>query len=53
MLGLLALSSLIVEGAAANWSGVYLRDNLDAPRGYAAAGFAGILAGHGRRPDRR
>ena len=40
MLGLLALSSLIVEGAAANWSGVYLRDNLDAPRGYAAAGFA-------------
>ncbi len=40
VLGLLAMSSLIVEGAAANWSGVYLRDNLDAPRGYAAAGFA-------------
>ena len=42
VLGLLALSCLIAEGAAANWSGVYLRDNLDAPRGYAAAGFAGF-----------
>jgi MFS family permease len=41
-LGLLALSCLIAEGAVANWSGVYLRDNLDAPRGYAAAGFAGF-----------
>jgi MFS family permease len=40
VLGLLALSCLIVEGAAASWSGVYLRYNLDAPRGYAAAGFA-------------
>jgi MFS family permease len=42
VLGLLALSCLIAEGAVANWSGVYLRDNLDAPRGYAAAGFAGF-----------
>jgi MFS family permease len=41
-LGLLALCCLIAEGAAGNWSGVYLRDNLDAPRGYAAAGFAGF-----------
>ncbi|MGH3122880.1 MAG: MFS transporter, partial [Streptosporangiaceae bacterium] len=41
-LGLLALCCLIVEGAAANWSGVYLRENLGAPRGYAAAGFAGF-----------
>ncbi len=41
-LSLLALSCLIAEGAAASWSGVYLRDNLDAPRGYAAAGFAGF-----------
>ena len=40
VLGLLALSCLIIEGAAGSWSGVYLRDNLDAPRGYAAAGFA-------------
>jgi MFS family permease len=41
-LGLLALCCLIAEGAAASWSGVYLRENLDAPRGYAAAGFAGF-----------
>ncbi len=41
-LGLLALCCLIAEGAAANWSGVYLRDNLGAPRAYAAAGFAGF-----------
>jgi MFS family permease len=39
-LGLLALCSLIAEGAAANWSGLYLRDNLDARRGIPAAGFA-------------
>lgn len=41
-LGLLALCCLIADGAAGTWSGVYLRDNLDAPRGYAAAGFAGF-----------
>ena len=41
-LGLLAMCCLITEGAAANWSGVYLRGNLGAPRGYAAAGFAGF-----------
>jgi MFS family permease len=39
-LGLLALCALIAEGAAANWSGLYLRDNLDAQRGIPAAGFA-------------
>ena len=39
-LGLLALCSLIAEGAAANWSGLYLRDNLGAQRGIPAAGFA-------------
>ena len=39
-LGLLALCSLISEGAAANWSGLYLRDDLGAQRGFAAAGFA-------------
>ena len=42
MLGLLVLSCLIVEGAAGSWSGVYLRDDLGAPRSYAAAGFAGF-----------
>jgi MFS family permease len=41
-LGLLALCCLVADGAAGTWSGVYLRDNLDAPRGYAAAGFAGF-----------
>jgi MFS family permease len=39
-LGLLALCSLIAEGAAANWSGLYLRDDLGAQPGFAAAGFA-------------
>jgi predicted MFS family arabinose efflux permease len=39
-LGLLALCSLIAEGAVANWSGLYLRDDLGAQRGFAAAGFA-------------
>ena len=38
-LGLLALCSLIAEGAAANWSGLYLRD-LGAQRGIPAFGFA-------------
>ena len=41
-LGLLALCCLIADGAAGSWSGVYLRDNLGAPQGYAAAGFAGF-----------
>ena len=41
-LGLLALCCLIAESAVANWSGVYLRGNLGAPGGYAAAGFAGF-----------
>jgi MFS family permease len=39
-LGLLALCSLIAEGAAANWSGLYLRDDLGAQRGIPAFGFA-------------
>ena len=39
-LGLLALCALIAEGAAASWSGLYLRDNLGAQRGIPAAGFA-------------
>lgn len=44
-LGLLALGSLIAEGAAANWSGLYLQDDLDAPRGFAVAGFAAFSLG--------
>lgn len=39
-LGLLALCCLIAEGAAATWSGLYLRDDLGVSRGFAAAGFA-------------
>jgi fucose permease len=41
-LGVLALCCLIAEGAAANWSGVYLREDLGAAPGYAAAGFGGF-----------
>jgi MFS family permease len=44
-LGLLALCSLIAEGAAANWSGLYLRDDLGAQGGFAAAGFAAFSLG--------
>jgi MFS family permease len=38
-LGALAFSGLLVEGACADWSAVYLRDELGASPGYAAAGF--------------
>jgi MFS family permease len=41
-LGLLALCCVITEGAVASWSGVYLRDVLDTPGWFAAAGFAGF-----------
>ncbi len=39
-LGLLAVCSLVGEGTAGNWSGVYLRDNLRTPSGFAVSGFA-------------
>jgi fucose permease len=38
-LGALAFACLVVEGAAADWSAVYLRDDLDAAAGTAAFGF--------------
>ncbi|MCW3015656.1 MAG: major facilitator superfamily 1 [Solirubrobacterales bacterium] len=38
-LGALAFACLVVEGAAADWSAVYLRDDLDAAAGTAALGF--------------
>jgi MFS family permease len=52
-LGILAFAGLLVEGAAADWSAVYLRDELGASAGSAALGFtafsvtmvAGRLAG--------
>jgi MFS family permease len=39
-LGLLALCCMLGEGAAGSWSAVYLRDNLGAPAGFAALGYA-------------
>jgi predicted MFS family arabinose efflux permease len=40
MLGVLAFCCLVGEGAAADWSSVYLRDNLGSSAGFAAAGYA-------------
>ncbi|HEX3389305.1 MAG TPA: MFS transporter [Streptosporangiaceae bacterium] len=40
MLGVTGLCALLAEGAAADWSAVYLRDNLGTSAGLAAAGFA-------------
>jgi MFS family permease len=40
VLGLLALCSLLGEGAAGGWSAVYLRDNLATSAAFAALGFA-------------
>ncbi|HWB38133.1 MAG TPA: MFS transporter, partial [Rugosimonospora sp.] len=39
-LGVLAFCALVGEGAAADWSAVYLRDNLTSSAGFAAAGYA-------------
>ncbi|GAA2527435.1 MFS transporter [Winogradskya humida] len=38
--GILVLCTLVGEGAAADWSAVYLRDNLDSEPGFAAYGYA-------------
>lgn len=40
VLGLLALCSLLGEGAAGSWSAVYFRDNLATSAAFAALGFA-------------
>ncbi|NUS53723.1 MAG: MFS transporter [Streptomycetaceae bacterium] len=40
LLGVLAFCCLVGEGAAADWSSVYLRDNLLASAGFAAAAYA-------------
>jgi MFS family permease len=42
-LGLLALCALVGEGAAADWSTVYLRDSLNSTEGFAAAAFAAFF----------
>jgi MFS family permease len=39
LLGLIAFSSFLGEGAAADWSAVYLHDNLHTSSGFAAAAF--------------
>jgi predicted MFS family arabinose efflux permease len=43
-LGVLAFCCLVGEGAAADWSSVYLRDNLDSSAGFAAAAYAAFSA---------
>jgi MFS family permease len=43
MLGTLALCALVGEGAAADWSTVYLRDSLESTEGFAAAAFAAFF----------
>lgn len=43
MLGTLALCALVGEGAAADWSTVYLRDSLHSTEGFAAAAFAAFF----------
>ena len=39
-LGVLAFCALVGEGAAADWSAVYLRDSLESSSGFAAAAYA-------------
>jgi len=43
-LGLLGICGLVGEGAAGDWSAVYLRDNLGTSAGFAALGFAAFSA---------
>jgi predicted MFS family arabinose efflux permease len=40
LFGLVVLCTLVGEGAAADWSAVYLRDDLGASEGFAAYGYA-------------
>lgn len=40
VLSALAFCALVGEGAAVDWSAVYLRDNLGGTAGFAAAGYA-------------
>jgi MFS family permease len=45
ILGLIAFASFLSEGAAADWSAVYLRDEAGATSAVAAAAFAGFSLG--------
>jgi MFS family permease len=42
LLGLVAFASMLCEGAAADWSGVYLRDSLGGARAVSGLGFTGF-----------
>jgi predicted MFS family arabinose efflux permease len=44
-IGILAVAAAIVEGGLADWSGIYLRTDLGAEPGLAAAGFAAFSLG--------
>ncbi|MBG0831775.1 MFS transporter [Planomonospora sp. ID67723] len=44
LLGVLAFCCMIGEGAAADWSSVYLREDLDSPEWLAAAAYAAFSA---------
>ena len=43
-IGVLGVCALVGEGAAGDWSAVYLRDNLGTSAGFAALGFAAFSA---------
>ena len=42
LLGVVAFASMLCEGAAADWSGVYLRDSLGGARAVSGLGFTGF-----------
>jgi hypothetical protein len=45
LLGALAFLSMVIEGAVADWSGIYLRHDLGAGTAAAATGYAGFALG--------
>ena len=44
-IGMLAVAAAVIEGGLADWSGIYLRGDLGAEPGLAAAGFAAFSLG--------
>lgn len=44
LLGCVAFSSMVVEGAASDWAGVHLQDTVDADAGVAALAYAAFAA---------
>jgi hypothetical protein len=45
LLGALCFLTMVTEGAMGDWSGIYLRQDLEAGAGAAATGFAGLSLG--------